>query len=268
MRTIIVASLLILLAAVACGSEAPEPVAATEPTTTVASSLPTNTPFSPTAESTATPEPTNATRPITPTPTPTVDEVTNTPTPTATPESVTMTLDCEDERFIEEIVKLSEDSEGPFQARILKLYEGSEELERTESVLRCKAEARLSNLTDSYIIYHVEIDRDGDQFIGYRIGDPIASPTPEPTAPSPTDTPVPSPTVEPTPTSTPTDMAQDAIRAILLKEVAQLGGDAFARREWAIVHAFFPDEVRAICSLGDFAAFMTLGGAFLGIPED
>ena len=93
MRTVLAVSLFILLAAVACGTETPEPVATTEPTTTVASSLPANTPVpSPTVEPTPTstatvmPEPTNATRPITPTPTPTVDEVTNTPTPTATPE--------------------------------------------------------------------------------------------------------------------------------------------------------------------------------------
>ena len=147
---------------------------------------------------TAMPEPTNATRPITPTPT-TMDEVTNTPTPTttpdptATPEPVTMTLDCEDERFIEEIVTLSEDNESPFQGRILKLYEGSEELERTESVLRCKAEAKLSKGGDAYLIYHLEIDRDGEQFVGYEIGDPIASPTPEATATPPPPTPTPTP---------------------------------------------------------------------------
>ena len=69
MRTILAASLLILLAAVACGTETPEPVSTTEPS--------------------AMPEPTNATMPITPTPT-TVDEVTNTPTPTATPEPTAM----------------------------------------------------------------------------------------------------------------------------------------------------------------------------------
>ena len=45
MRTILAGSLVILLTAVACGSEAPGPVATTEPTTTVASSLPTNTPI-------------------------------------------------------------------------------------------------------------------------------------------------------------------------------------------------------------------------------
>ena len=97
--------------------------------------------------------------------------------------------------------------------------------------------------------------------------------TPKPTVtvaatPSPTDTPVPSPTVEPTPTSTPTDTAQDPDRAALLKEIDQLWGDAMVKREWAFVHAFFPDEFRAKCSLGDFAALMTFGWAFLGIPED
>ena len=122
MRTILAASLLVLLATVACGTETPEPVATTEPTTTVESPLPTNTPFSPTAEATATP--------------------------------------------------------------------------------------------------------------------------------------------------TPTDTAQDSDRATLLKEIAQLRGDATARSEWAIVHAFSPDEFRAKCSLGDFAALMTFARAFLGIPED
>ena len=88
MRTIIAASLLVLLATVACGSEAPEgttkqatPVKATPiivPSPTVEPT--------PTSTATVMPEPTNATRPITPTPTPTVNEVTNTPTPTATTE--------------------------------------------------------------------------------------------------------------------------------------------------------------------------------------
>ena len=124
MRTILAISLLVLLAAVACGEETPELVATTEPTTTVAATVvPTDTQVAPTT--TATLEPTAVPESkLTPEPT-----ATRTPRPTATPESVTMTLDCEDERFIEEIVKLSEDSEGPFQARILKLYEGSEELE-------------------------------------------------------------------------------------------------------------------------------------------
>ena len=65
MRTIIAASLLILLAAVACGTETPEPVATTEPTATVASTLPTNTPVpSPTVEPTPTPTPTSTPTPV------------------------------------------------------------------------------------------------------------------------------------------------------------------------------------------------------------
>ena len=74
-------------------------------------------------------------------------------------------------------------------------------------------------------------------------------------------------TTEPTAT-TPTDTAQDSDRATLLKETTQLGGDAFARREWAIAHTLYPNEFRAKCSLSDFAALMTFGWAFLGIPED
>ena len=131
MRTIIAISLLILLATVACGSEAPEPVATAEPSGAGASALPTNIPAA----------------------SPTIEQV-STPTPTATPE--------------------------------------------------------------------------------------------------------------PTPIST----AQDPDRAALLKEFAQLGGDAFARREWAIVHALYPDEFRAKCSLGEFAAVTAFLFAFAGIPED
>ena len=66
MRTIIVASLLVLLTAVACGEEAPEPVATTEPTTTVAATpSPTNTLMpSPTVEPTPTPTPTSTPTPV------------------------------------------------------------------------------------------------------------------------------------------------------------------------------------------------------------
>ena len=86
MRTIIVASLLILLAAVACATEAPEPVATAEPTATVAATVvPTDTPVVPTTtatlEPTATPEPT-------PLPTQTLEPTAVSipqPTPTLTP---------------------------------------------------------------------------------------------------------------------------------------------------------------------------------------
>ena len=109
-----------------------------------------------------------------------------------------MTLDCEDKRFIDRVMQVSKDNKNPFMARILKMYDGAQELERTESILRCRAEANLSRGGNRYVIYHHQIDRDGDGFIGYKIGDAITSPTPEPTAtPSPTRTP--GPTATPTP---------------------------------------------------------------------
>ncbi len=105
-----------------------------------------------------------------------------TPKPTATPSLIT--IDCNDPRFTKQILELSEDNQNQFSPRILKLYSDAEEIERTESVLRCRGTATLSRGGESNITYHYEIDRDGDAFIGYEIGDPIATPTPA-TSPSP-----------------------------------------------------------------------------------
>ena len=105
-----------------------------------------------------------------------------TPEPTATPSLIT--IDCNDPRFTKQILELSEDNQNQFSPRILKLYSDVEEIERTESVLRCRGTATLSRGGESSITYHYEIDRDGDAFIGYEIGDPIATPTPA-TSPSP-----------------------------------------------------------------------------------
>ena len=135
-----------------------------------------------------------------PTPTPVPPTTTPVPTPTATP-SWTETLqliDCDDEYFTEQIVKLSEENKNQLAPRILKLYSGAEELERTETALRCGGTANLSRGGESHITYHIEIDRDGDAFIGYKIGDPVSTPTPISTA-----TPTPIPTTTPTPAATP-----------------------------------------------------------------
>ena len=105
-----------------------------------------------------------------------------TPEPTATPSLIT--IDCNDPRFTKQILELSEGNQNQFSPRILKLYSDAEEIERTESVLRCRGTATLSRGGESNITYHYEIDRDGDAFIGYEIGDPIATPTPA-TSPSP-----------------------------------------------------------------------------------
>lgn len=99
--------------------------------------------------------------------------------------------------------------------RILKIYSDAEQLERTELVLRCVAEARVSRGDDLYVIYHYEIDRDGDAFIGYELSrsrpEPIPTPTPTP-APTPTPTPVQTPTPAPTATPTPVPMSTPASR--------------------------------------------------------
>ncbi len=84
---------------------------------------------------------------------------------------------CNDEWFIDEIIELSEDNESSFSPRILKLYTDKiEEVERTAKLLRCKAEAKMSQGGDVFLTYHYEIDRDGDSFIGYSVGDPVPPP--------------------------------------------------------------------------------------------
>ena len=77
-----------------------------------------------------------------------------TPEPTATPNLIT--IDCNDPRFTKQILELSEDKQNRFSPRILKLYSDAEEIERTESVLRCRGTATLSRGGESNITYHYE----------------------------------------------------------------------------------------------------------------
>ena len=142
--TLLLAILLTLLTVMACSTEEPELVATSEPTSS--------------APSSATASPANVT-----------------PKPTAT--SNLITIDCNDRRFTKQILELSEENQNQFSPRILKLYSDAEELERTERILRCKGTASLSRGGESYITYHYEIDRDGDAFIGYEIGDAVSTTT-------------------------------------------------------------------------------------------
>ncbi len=168
---------LLLLAVAACDSgydDTPEPKATVAPAVASATGVPTVTP-TPTPVPTLRP-PTMVAPTETPAPTPTS---TATPRPTPTPlPRIPSTLDCTNEQFIQEILDLSSDNQNLAALRILKLYSGATELERTERVLRCTAEARLSRGGDAYVTYYYEIDRDGDGFIGYDIGASIATPTP------------------------------------------------------------------------------------------
>ena len=100
-----------------------------------------------------------------------------------------------------------------------------------------------------------------------------AVPTSNPTSPSdaPTGTSVPTVTPQPTaadqaptPESSP---AQSFDRAALLEQTAKTYANALGKREWALVHALYPDEFKVKCSAGDFAALMTFAWGFMGVPE-
>ena len=175
---LLLTALLMLLTVMACSEEDSAPLTpATAPSSATAS------PAATTPEPTATPNQETAIEPTASSPSPTtVSRMAATPEPTATPSLIT--IDCNDPRFTKQILELSEDNQNQFSPRILKLYSDAEEIERTESVLRCRGTATLSRGGESNITYHYEIDRDGDAFIGYEIGDPIATPTPA-TSPSP-----------------------------------------------------------------------------------
>ncbi len=187
----------ILTALFGCTSTAPT----TDPTpTSVALTVPTATPApgptpsstleqnatphpTPTLEPTATPNPTPTPEPTaTPNPTPT-PEPTGTPIPTPTPQLMIDVVDCADDQILTTVRELSRGLEGPLSPPILLFYEDKvEEVERTDQVLRCKAEARLSDGSDFYVTYHYEINDSvpiGSSYsieIGYSIGDPVHPP--------------------------------------------------------------------------------------------
>ena len=65
------------------------------------------------------------------------------------------------------IIDLSEDNQNPFSSKMLKLYD-IQEVNSTDYVLECKAEAKWARGEDSPIKFYVEEDDDGDRFIGYE----------------------------------------------------------------------------------------------------
>ena len=115
------------------------------------------------------------------------------PRPSATPLAVPASLQCDISWFTDEIVALSEDQD----VQVLKIYSGAVELERSDAMLRCDANVRVTKGDYSHITYYYEIDRDGDVFIGYELGF-VSKPTPTPVSASNT-TPVPRATPIPTP---------------------------------------------------------------------
>ena len=146
---------------------------------------------------TATPLPTPMSG-LTATPRPTAK-----PKPTATPvptslrqmsiqESVSP-VNCDDQWLVDGIVQLSKENEDSSATRILKLYSDKvEEIERTDKLLRCRTDAKVSSGQDRNVTYYIEIDRDGDAFHGYEIGS-----VPSTSTPTPTLRPTPTPNAEP-----------------------------------------------------------------------
>ena len=162
----------------------PEPATATpEPTPEPATATPEPTPEPATATPEPTPEPATATpeptpEPATATPEPTPEPATATPSPMPEPVPLTLILSCDDEQFVQEIIDLSENAD----VSILKIYaDTAEKVERSENILKCRAEALTSGGSDIYLVYHYEIDRDEDAFIGYVWEGDVPTPTPEAT---------------------------------------------------------------------------------------
>ena len=165
----------------------PEPGTVTptsSPVPVVPSPIPPNTPLpadTPVPAPTYTPFPTYTPQPTftpfptsTPTPIPTSTRVpTYTPRPTTTPNPIS-SEDCANKLLQAEIVALSQSSGSSNQRiHILKIYNG-QEVKRTDNRLDCRGEAML-NVSDGFndlyeINYHIEVDPEGEAFIGYRIG--------------------------------------------------------------------------------------------------
>ena len=74
-----------------------------------------------------------------------------------------------------QIIELTEEQEGPFSPKILKMYE-LEEIKSTDYILGCKANVKWSKGEESIIMFYLEEDKDGDRFIGYEAPESYQSP--------------------------------------------------------------------------------------------
>ena len=80
-----------------------------------------------------------------------------------------MTVSCSDETFIAKVVELSEESTNLFAVQILKIYDDVELVSRSEKLLECTGTALTNSAGETPIFYSIEVDREGDTFIGYRL---------------------------------------------------------------------------------------------------
>ncbi len=138
--------------------------------------IPTST-YTPTPTQTVTPEPTAT---FTPTPIPTSTRVptytprpTNTPRPTVVPNAMSLYF-CDDPLLKLEITFLFADNmkANNLNVEILKIY-NTKEVKRTDNRLDCFGEVML-NISDGFndlypMDYHIQVDPEGDAFIGYQL---------------------------------------------------------------------------------------------------
>ena len=66
------------------------------------------------------------------------------------------------------VIKLSEDSDNPFVAKILKISEVTEGTASGEITLQCNGQARWSSGGDDPIDFYILEDADGDRFYGFK----------------------------------------------------------------------------------------------------
>ena len=75
------------------------------------------------------------------------------------------TVSCSDETFIAKVVEVSEDS--PYENKILKIYGDATVVSRSDELLECRGTAMTARDGEKTIRYYIEVDRDGDSFIGF-----------------------------------------------------------------------------------------------------
>lgn len=67
------------------------------------------------------------------------------------------------------IIKLSKENQNPFASKILKMYEIRESAYKDGAkILNCTARAKWDRGGESIVNFHLEKDKDGDYFIGYK----------------------------------------------------------------------------------------------------
>ena len=71
------------------------------------------------------------------------------------------------EELGDRVIDLSEESEGPFSPKILKLYDVRSETPEDGNILQCWGRAKWNRGDESPIRFYIWEDEDSDSFMGY-----------------------------------------------------------------------------------------------------